>query len=86
SGSKQAYPVYLTLGNIPKSLRRKPSQQACILLAYLPYSGRHQRLFHDAMRHVFSPLVEAGKEGVEMASADGAIRRVHPVLASYVAD
>ncbi|KAJ7064424.1 hypothetical protein B0H15DRAFT_807765 [Mycena belliarum] len=35
SGGKSAYPVYLTLGNIPKSLRRKPSQNACILLAYL---------------------------------------------------
>lgn len=86
SGNKQAYPVYLTLGNIPKSLRRKPSQQACILLAYLPVdkiskeglakrevSGCYQRLFHDAMRHILSPLVDAGKMGVEMASGDGAI-------------
>ena len=24
SGTKAAYPVYLTLGNIPKALRRKP--------------------------------------------------------------
>ena len=24
SGDKQAWPVYLTLGNIPKELRRKP--------------------------------------------------------------
>lgn len=99
SGSKQAYPVYLTLGNIPRSLRRKPTQQACVLLAYLPVeklnkdglakreaSGRYQRLFHDAMRHIVSPLVGAGKDGVEMASADGAIRSVHPILASYVAD
>lgn len=99
SGSKQAYPVYVTLGNIPRSLRRKPSQQACVLLAYLPVeklnkhglakreaSGRYQRLFHDAMRHVMAPLVAAGKDGVEMASANGEVRRVHPILASYVAD
>ena len=25
SGNKSAYPVYLTLGNIPRSIRRKPS-------------------------------------------------------------
>ncbi|KAJ6599450.1 hypothetical protein B0H10DRAFT_1959125 [Mycena sp. CBHHK59/15] len=33
-----AYPVYLTIGNIPKDIRRKPSRQAQILLAYLPTS------------------------------------------------
>ncbi|KIY60598.1 hypothetical protein CYLTODRAFT_427819, partial [Cylindrobasidium torrendii FP15055 ss-10] len=76
-GNKQAYPVYLTLGNIPSHLRRKPSQQACILVGYLPiekaskpglsrrnYSGRQQRIFHAAMRHLLEPLVKAGKHGV----------------------
>ena len=35
SGSKAAYPVYLTIGNIPKSLHRKPSMHASVLVAYL---------------------------------------------------
>ncbi|KIY63769.1 hypothetical protein CYLTODRAFT_125515 [Cylindrobasidium torrendii FP15055 ss-10] len=99
SGSRQAYPVYLTLGNIPSHIRRKPSQQACILVAYLPVEkmsrgnlakstmgARYQRLFHTAMSHLFEPLIDAGKEGVEMTSGDGKIRMVHPILASYVAD
>ncbi|KIY61057.1 hypothetical protein CYLTODRAFT_315729, partial [Cylindrobasidium torrendii FP15055 ss-10] len=77
SGSRQAYPVYLTLGNIPSSLRRKPSEQACILVAYLPVekvtrcglsknavSARYQQLFHTAMGILFEPLVAAGKDGV----------------------
>lgn len=91
--------MYLTLGNIPSALRRKPSEQACILVAYLPVekiargklskdevSSRYQRLFHAAMTELFKPLVEAGKNGVEMASGDGVLRIVHPILAAYVAD
>jgi hypothetical protein len=34
--SKMAYPVYLTIGNIPKEIWRKPSRHAQILVAYIP--------------------------------------------------
>jgi hypothetical protein len=34
--NKCAYPLYLTISNIPKEIRRKPSMHAYILLAYLP--------------------------------------------------
>ncbi|KAH7904360.1 hypothetical protein BJ138DRAFT_1238613 [Hygrophoropsis aurantiaca] len=34
--NKSAYPIYMTIGNIPKDIRRKPSRHAQILLAYLP--------------------------------------------------
>lgn len=92
--------MYLTIGNIPKSLRRKPSQRACILIAYLPVESqlkatgvseterknRTQRLFHEAMRLVLEPLIEAGKNGVEMTGANGEVRLVHPLLACYAAD
>lgn len=35
-GGKSAYSVYLTIGNLPKEIRRKPSMNGHILLAYLP--------------------------------------------------
>ena len=35
SGGKSAYPIYLTLGNIPHSIWHKPSQQGTVLLGYL---------------------------------------------------
>ncbi len=101
SGGKVAYPVYLTLGNIPKALRRKPSKQACVLIAYLPVEtdllkgtglsqqqigSRHQRLFHDAMRHILAPLIDAGKNGIHMTAGNGEVRHVFPILACYSAD
>jgi hypothetical protein len=99
SGNKAAYPVYLTIGNIPKATRRKPSKHACVLIAYLSvdkmdrsrmndqeHRSRVQRLFHESMRIVLQPLIEAGINGIEMISSDGAVRRVHPILTCYVAD
>lgn len=99
SGNKAAYPVYLTIGNIPKSLRRKPSAHATILIAYLSVDkidrkkmsdherrSRVQRVFHESMRLVLEPLIGAGKKGVEMISSDGSVRDVFPLLTCYVAD
>ncbi|KAI0055059.1 hypothetical protein BV25DRAFT_1781302, partial [Artomyces pyxidatus] len=77
AGNKSAYPLYLTLGNIPRSIRRKPSQHACVLLGYLSVekintqdttaeekTARGQRLFHDSVRMILEPLREAGMNGV----------------------
>ncbi|KAH8108644.1 hypothetical protein DFH11DRAFT_1691430 [Phellopilus nigrolimitatus] len=71
-GSKQAYPVYLTIGNIPRWIRKKPSKKAC--------------LFHESMCHILEPLEKVGREGVDMVGGDGDIRRVFPILACYPAD
>ena len=89
----------MTLGNLPRSIRRRPSQHACVLVAYLSVSksvgqeltkkhksARIQQIFHDSMRVVLEPLKEAGKDGMEVVFGDGYVRRVYPILACYVAD
>ncbi|KAF8881923.1 hypothetical protein BD779DRAFT_1675255 [Infundibulicybe gibba] len=60
-GSKQAYPVYLTIGNIPKNIRRKPSRRAHILLAYLPTTNLKQIPSEAARRRAVANLFQLCK-------------------------
>ncbi|PPR06007.1 hypothetical protein CVT24_004719 [Panaeolus cyanescens] len=95
---QQSYPVYITIGNLPKHIRRKPTRQSQMLLAYLPTtklehvtnkSSRRRcmsNLFHHCMRHITKPLERAGKNGLLLLSGDGKARRCYPILAAYVGD
>ena len=98
-GTKTAYPVYLTIGNIPKELRRKPSRQTHILLGYLPTTPlRHvssaasrrrmlANLFHYCFSRILEPLKRLSETGpIEMSSGDGIIRRTFPIFACFVGD
>ncbi|TBU22112.1 hypothetical protein BD311DRAFT_826016 [Dichomitus squalens] len=90
--------VPMTLGNLPKDVRCKPSRRGQILLAYLPTSRllhiknkavRRRtlaNLFHTCMTRILAPLTSAGVNGMELVSGDGLIRRGHPILATYVGD
>lgn len=96
-GDKKGWPVYLTIGNIPSSIRRQASSHALKLVAYLPNAklvflskeerrAYRQRLFHSCMREIMMPLIEAGHAGVRMRCADGNVRLAYPILAAYIAD
>ncbi|TFK52086.1 hypothetical protein OE88DRAFT_1679776 [Heliocybe sulcata] len=96
--NKTAYPVYMTIGNLPKEIRRKPSRRGQILLGYLPttklshISNKAARrralanLFHACMRHILGPIKVPGVEGTRMVSGDGVVRRGHPIFATYIGD
>ncbi|KAG2123441.1 hypothetical protein DEU56DRAFT_705133, partial [Suillus clintonianus] len=83
STSTTAYPVYLTIGNIPKEIRRKPSRRAHVLLAYLPTTPN---LYHACMARVLLLLEKAGLDGLAMRSGDGISRHCHPLFACFVGD
>ncbi|KAJ6475861.1 hypothetical protein DFH09DRAFT_952625 [Mycena vulgaris] len=97
-GNKTAYPVYMTIGNIPKEIRRKPSRRAYVLLGYLPTSRMKNvknkaarrrilaNVFHACMSHILAPLKDAGITGISMTSGDGVTRRGHPIYATFVGD
>ena len=97
-GNKAVYPIYLTIGNLPKDIRRKPSYHGQILAAYLPTTklklvtndaARRRmifNLFHSCLHYLMQPLVDAGIHGTNMADGMGVVRRVHPLLAAYAGD
>ncbi|KAI0055018.1 hypothetical protein BV25DRAFT_1816215 [Artomyces pyxidatus] len=96
--NRSAYPVYLTLGNISKDIRRKPSKQAQLLIGYLPTAKLEHittletrrralaNLFHACMGRIMEPIKQAGVEGVNVTGGDGVVRRGHPIFAVFVGD
>ncbi|KAI9461724.1 hypothetical protein BJY52DRAFT_1425670 [Lactarius psammicola] len=96
--SKSAYPVYMSIGNIPKDIRCKPTQRAQMLMGYIPTTrlehitnkaAQHRalaNLFHACMRRILSPIETYGETGIEMATSDGIWYRCHPILATFIGD
>lgn len=96
--NKTAYPVYMTIGNIPKDIRRKPSRQAHVLLAYLPTTRLEHvtnkaarrwmlaNLYHACVGRVLAPLAAAGINGINMQSGNGIMCRGHPLFACLAGD
>ena len=93
-----AYPIYMTIGNIPKSIHHKPSRLAQILTGYIPTSkllglsnktGQCQavaNLFYACMHDVLQPIIGPGGSGVTMKSGDGVWCRCHPIFANFIGD
>ncbi|PBK99792.1 hypothetical protein ARMGADRAFT_1074636 [Armillaria gallica] len=79
-GDKSAWPIYLTLGNIDKVTRRRPTAHATVLIGYLPVAKLE--CFKDDTHSVTGYC----HEGVDILCADTFIRRVYLLLAAYMAD
>ncbi|KAG1837634.1 hypothetical protein DFJ58DRAFT_718846 [Suillus subalutaceus] len=79
--NKTAYPVYMTIGNIPKEIPH-------VLLAYLPTTRLEHVTNKASRRRMLTNLyhASAGIDGINMRSGDGAMRRCHPLFACFAGD
>ncbi|KAG9098622.1 hypothetical protein FS749_003402 [Ceratobasidium sp. UAMH 11750] len=92
----KAHPVYLTLGNISKSVRAKPTKRAMVLIGYIPVDSfedvankaTRQRycdeLLHRSLDKIFEPLKSASSDSILAQCSD--MRHVYPMIAAWVAD
>ena len=96
-GDKSTWPIYLMIGNIAKTIRRKLTMHATVLIGYLLVakldnfsdeicSVQLYQLFHYCLWHLLRPIIVAGKKGVDVTCADKHICHVFPILAAYVVD
>ena len=95
-GNKEAWPVYMSIGNIRAKDRNTPSNGSWVLLAYIPLgefsdpSARCQtlknRLFHQCLKIVLAPLFSTGVHGEMMVTSTGLVLNCFPRLGLYLAD
>jgi len=99
SGNKNAWPVYLTLGNLPTTRPNRPGSFTVLILVLLPVPPKltksaadhlQRGINADTLRGVFEllfePLQNAVLEGVNIDFADGKVRRCFPKLSTWMAD
>ncbi|KAG9125113.1 hypothetical protein FRC07_008932, partial [Ceratobasidium sp. 392] len=97
NGPKE-YLVYLSIGNISKLDRRRPTNRAMLIIRYLPVDTFEEvvnentrlwycaELLHRSLEKIFEPLKEASENGMLAWCADGNLRHIFPVIAAWVAD
>ncbi len=90
--NQSAWPVYLTIGNIPKHVRKKPSANTVLLLALLPKfskgnNGASTRAgFHKALTMVFEPLQKVFSTGLDLDCINSFIMFCFLRLTAWMAD
>jgi len=100
SGDNKAWPVYITLGNLPSARRNSPGSMAVLLLALLPVppklskstkADQYQRQLNadtlqDILAFLFTPLEHAALDGVPMECAERKVQRCFTILSAWVVD
>ncbi|KAI9840208.1 MAG: hypothetical protein M1837_001836 [Sclerophora amabilis] len=90
-GDESAWPVYLTIGNLDRTTRRKQTRPGTVLLGFLPIvsekeEGLKSEVYHTAMGIILKPLERHAKEGIPLRCADGCVRQCYPIIAGFMTD
>ena len=92
SGDQHAWPLYLTIGNIRKDIRRASKKPAWTLVGLIPCppngAKNTDEAWHSAVGTVLSPLrnLDITGPGLKWDCADGFQRQCYPLLAAWVGD
>ena len=97
TGNHMAHPVLISLANIDASIHSKSSLHGYLLLALLPIakfihknsrvrSLMQDRLTHQVLDKILSPLKTAATVGIMMNDPVGNLRYCYTPLASWIAD
>jgi len=97
SGDQKAWPVYLTIGNLPSDIRNAPSNHQSILLALLPIGPKRSSLklnqkaevesvIQQVLYDILQPLDDVYEQGIELTCGDGYVRQCFPRLSAWCAD
>jgi hypothetical protein len=92
SGDKSAWPLYMSIGNIQKDVRRAASKRAWILVGFIPVPPKGatdiDSSWHHAIHTILKPLreVDISGTGYEWDCADGFKRTCYPLLAAWIGD
>ncbi|KAN0138825.1 hypothetical protein V8E53_003213 [Lactarius tabidus] len=82
-GTTSTYPIYLTISNILKAIHNKPTQQAQLLMGYIPTTklksiknkaAQHRalvNLFHSCVCKLLQPIQSYGETRIAMATGNG---------------
>ena len=94
-GDKECHALYISSGNIKKSLRSKASARCWMMLAQIPVAKFEQvkfqglltnRLIHQCLDRVLHNLKQCGRKAQKMLDPNGNIRLVRTFLGAYIAD
>ena len=97
TGNRMAHPVLISLANIDANIRSKNSLHGYLLLALLPIAKfvhkdsrirglLQDRLTHDVLNKLLSPLRTAASVGVMMSDPVGNLRYCYTPIAAWIAD
>jgi len=97
---KKAWPVYITIGNLPSARRNSPGSIAVLLLALLPIPHKFSKsskadqcqrkinadTLQDVFELIFAPLPDLAHTAIAIDCADGKVRQCFPILSAWIAD